>query len=344
MLMHSYGRVALGVFVPLIVLISSCRENSPTSIGLGFRVGPILFVSNKTGTNQLYSMNEDGSNVRQITSDPNFPVDFASWSPDGKKIAFTSDAGGVPLYGPAIYVMNADGTGLHQLTIAIPEGPNFASGDRPAWSPDGKRIAFHRVMIPELLGNTDLFVINADGTDERRLTTTRDTAEYAGSWSRDGKFVYFAYFDYTRVDSEGILRENDRIARIDVDRASIVNVSPPDDVDSGPVSSPDDSLIVFSSLISLASHTGYARQLYVMTPGGTNRRKLIGDGYRDEDAAGWSADGRRILCNGQNAQLVPYQNPPRDILIIGSDGSGMRKITPFDYREALSIATSWRKE
>ena len=46
--------------------------------------------------------------------------------------------------------------------------------------------------------------------------------------------------------------------------------------------------------------TGYARQLYVMTPGGANRRKLTGNEYRYEDAAGWSADGKRILYNGRN--------------------------------------------
>lgn len=342
--MHPCRPIGYRIAVLLTFLLSSCRENPPTSAGFGFRVGPILFVSNKSGTNQLYSMNDDGSGVRQVTSDPNFPITFASWSPDGKKIAFTSDAGGIQNYGPAIYVMNADGTGLTKLTRASPEAPNYGSGDRPSWSPDGRRIAFHRVMIPELLGNTDLFVVNSDGTHEERLTMTLDTAEIAGSWSRDGKSLFFSYFDYTRTDSNGTLLENFRIARIDLEHRSVVDLSPIEDVDSGPVNSPDDSLIAFSSLVSFSPGAGLARQLYLMSAGGSGKRKLTGNDYRNEYPVAWSGDGSRILYNAQNDQLLPYQNPPRDILIIGSEGGVTRKITPFDFKEAISYATSWRKE
>jgi Tol biopolymer transport system component len=199
-------------------------------------------------------------------------------------------------------------------------------------------------MIPELLGNTDLFVINADGTNERRLTRTIDTAEYAGSWSRDGRSLWFSYFDYTRTDSDGALMENDRIARFDLERDTIQNISPPQDVDSGPVNSPDDSLIAFSSLVPSGTAGGLARQLYLMNATGTNRRKLTGNDYKYETPVAWSANRSEVLYNAENDQLQPFQNPPRDILIIRSDGTGMRKITPFDFKVAISFATSWRKE
>lgn len=328
----------------LIPLLTSCGGDQPTDVGFGFRAGPILFVSNRTGTYQLYSMNEDGSNIKQLTDDSDFPIEYASWSPDGKKIAVNSQAGGVEYYGPAIHVMNSDGTGRYKLTQPSPEGLNYASGDRPAWSPDGKRLAFHRVMIPESRGNTDLFVIDADGTHERRLTKTNDAAEYVGSWSSDGRFLYFAYFDFGRAESTGVLTENSHLARIDLARDSIEVISPPLEIDSGPVTSPDDSLIVFSFLDPFRTGPGAGRPLYIMRSNGTNRRKLTGNDYRYESAVGWSSDGKRILYNGENDEMAPYENPPRDILIIGTDGTRMHKITPFDFKEAVSVATSWRKE
>jgi Tol biopolymer transport system component len=81
-----------------------------------------------------------------------------------------------------------------------------------------------------------------------------------------------------------------------------------------------------------------------MNADGTHQRTLTRNGYRYESAAAWSPDGREILYNGENNELVPYQNPPRDIVIIGKEGGTPRIITPFDFRAAVSIATSWRKE
>ena len=74
-----------------IYLSFSCKDN-PIDPNDGFPVtaGPILFITDKSGTNQLYSMNKDGSDVQQLTSDPNFPIIDAKWSPDGSKIAVVS--------------------------------------------------------------------------------------------------------------------------------------------------------------------------------------------------------------------------------------------------------------
>jgi Tol biopolymer transport system component len=77
------------------------------------------------------------------------------WSPDGSKLAYT----GWGREGPAIYLVNADGSGKVQLTTD-------GSGD-PVWSPDGLRIAFTANEFVAL----KLFVINIDGSDQRPLTT-----------------------------------------------------------------------------------------------------------------------------------------------------------------------------
>src|SRR5262249_17505380 len=71
-----------------------------------------------------------GSGQRKLTTAAAGPGSFpasAAWSPDGQKIAFANR--------PAIYVIDADGSGLHRLTVR---------GTQPAWSPDGRTIAFAR--------------------------------------------------------------------------------------------------------------------------------------------------------------------------------------------------------
>ena len=102
----------------------------------------------------------------------------AQYSPDGKRIAFESDRSGVH----GIWVSDADGSNAVELFSQA-----GASCGTPRWSPDGQRIAFD--SDPE--GNIDIYVIRASGGKPIRLTTDSADDE-APSWSRDGKWVYFA--------------------------------------------------------------------------------------------------------------------------------------------------------
>jgi Tol biopolymer transport system component len=131
----------------------------------------IAFVSQRDGNEEVYVMNADGSGQHRLTRNPADDAD-PDWSPDGRTIAFYSDRDG----DFDIYLMNPDGSRVRKLTrnVASDSDPDyFASDVDPDWSPDGAKIVF----ASSREGNSEIYVMNADGSDERRLT--RDPAEDA---------------------------------------------------------------------------------------------------------------------------------------------------------------------
>jgi Tol biopolymer transport system component len=88
------------------------------------------------GDDDIWVMNADGSQQQNLTQNDAWD-DQPQWSPDGGKIAFTSDRDGTP----AIYIMRTDGSGARKL-VQDP-GLNMAF---PTWSPDSSRIAFHAAV------------------------------------------------------------------------------------------------------------------------------------------------------------------------------------------------------
>lgn len=186
----------------------------------------IAFVSDREWNNDIYVMNTDGTDVVQLTD--SFAEDLnPAWSPDGTKIAFNSDRDGLP----QIYVMNADGSEVVRVTNDrdwnatpswSPDGTKIAysstavsgilaaggiksgicvididgsnkkelSGEEdsfPAWSPDGEKIAFCSFRD----GNSEIYIMNADGTEQKRLTDSSGT-DCSPAWSFDGERIVFA--------------------------------------------------------------------------------------------------------------------------------------------------------
>lgn len=122
----------------------------------------VLWASLRDLNLELYTMvDNDFDNRTRLTSDGlNGPRDwFMTWSPDGSQIAFSSDRDG----DEEIYVMDADGSNLVQLTDI--------DGDdtRPAWSDDGTQILFVTERNIPLEEGLELYLMNADGTNQRPL-------------------------------------------------------------------------------------------------------------------------------------------------------------------------------
>jgi TolB protein len=115
---------------------------------------------------EIYSMNADGSNQTRLTNNPAYDVS-PEWSPDGSRIAFVN----LDNNNDEIYVMNADGSNQTRLTN------NPAYDHSPIFSPDGTRIAFlsNRDKIDNGWDyNEKIYVMNADGSSQTRLTNTAD--------------------------------------------------------------------------------------------------------------------------------------------------------------------------
>ncbi len=98
------------------------------------------------------------------------------YSPDGSRIAFTSDRQGKT----GVWVCGKDGTNPQML-----DGYNVTTGS-PAWSPDGRWISYDT----RATGAGDIYVVSSDGGGRRRLTAS-DANEATSNWSRDGKSIYY---------------------------------------------------------------------------------------------------------------------------------------------------------
>jgi Tol biopolymer transport system component len=117
------------------------------------------------------------------------------YSPDGRRIAFTSARSGSR---SEIWVAESDGTNPQQLTRNL----GIAQGS-PSWSPDGRRIAFDSLSHR---GFWNIWVIDADGGTPQQITTAAGQ-QHVPTWSRDGRWVYFsATQEHSPPRSVGIWR------------------------------------------------------------------------------------------------------------------------------------------
>jgi Tol biopolymer transport system component len=164
--------------------------------------GKILFHSDRASNFDIYTINPDGTGLKQLTDHSNADT-YPSWSPDGKQIVFQSKRDGVK----QIYVMNADGSNQRRLM------KSEFDDQYPSWSPDGKQI----IYSSDIKGSLQLMIVNADGSDPRQLTagsasgqvilgsdpaqSQRGTVSFSfASWSPDGRWIVAAYATEDKED------------------------------------------------------------------------------------------------------------------------------------------------
>ena len=194
-------------------------------------------------TTRISVMDPDGKNSRDLSTTCGTEP---AWRPDGQAVAYSCAEANAS----DIYIVNADGTGAHNIT----NSPG-AHEEHPSWSPDGTKIVFE--------GNDaggGLFIINADGSNRTQLTTV-STDEYA-EWSPVGQTIAFARWN-------GGTRQ---ILTITADGNTVTEVSPSfANIDQTPTWSQDGSQIAF------VRYLGSSYDLYqVAAGGGTPTRRTNG--------------------------------------------------------------------
>jgi Tol biopolymer transport system component len=161
----------------------------------------IVFTSTRNGDLDIYTMDADGKNVKQLTHELGYDGG-PFWSYDGKKIVYRAEhpktdaeiadykdlllKGLIRPGNLEIWIMNADGSGKHQVTH------NGAANFAPYWHPDGKRIIFaSNVADPKNGRDFDLYIINEDGTGQERITYHPDFDGFP-MFTSDGKRLVWA--------------------------------------------------------------------------------------------------------------------------------------------------------
>lgn len=147
----------------------------------------IIFSSSNNTWTGIYKMNSDGSNKRLLTPQ-NKSFGDPKISPEGNMISITSN----DWNGSQIFVMNSNGSNLKQITFTV-SSKYFDTGFprdgncNPMWSPTGDKLAY----VSYENGSPDIFVINSNGTGNKRLTDTPLRDENP-CWTKDGNYILFA--------------------------------------------------------------------------------------------------------------------------------------------------------
>lgn len=310
----------------------------------------IAFVKGLDLNVEIFLVNADGSDATSLKASLGavFPeggdaLPPVRWSADGARVAFVRADG-------ALYVANADGTGLVQLAPA---------GTSPIWSEDG-RVAFlaldqpccRNIFVAESDGSavtqvthgrsishydfaangsmlayesfdrqSRLFVVRPDGTGEREITSPDFVSPNLPSLSPDGtKVAYSAY----------LLTEGDNGLGFEIYVTPTEGSGPPIGVSNNlgddwwPVWSPDGTRIAF---VSSAPGDGFVPGgLHVVNADGTGQINLTPvDDVRDPV---WSPEGTRITYTGVVGSQGPFQPAHVHVFVANADGSGRTDITP----------------
>jgi Tol biopolymer transport system component len=357
--------------------LASC-STSGTKVGLGdhksstARNGPIAYQRfagkrDDGRTSQIYLHRADGT--EDTVTDVQGGAFAPAWSFNGSRIAFESGSTG-PRH--EIFTMNADGSGMRQVTRGCAATADCESDISPAWSPDGGSISFLRIHGPlvttgithdktVLATRVELMAASADGHGERVLArwssdprpppgmSERPLTPRSGApvWSPDGRHVVVALGTQRHPNKHALY--NTALFVVDVTGGAERQITPWV-IGAGNASwSRDGKHIAFNS------GGGHSPNLYVVDPDGRHLKLLLrGGGIASHigwvDDPAWSPDGKQIAFGTQTNPCRSFRQhgcprdpdlEPFDIYTIGADGSHLRRLTSapqFESRPAWGAA------
>jgi TolB protein len=322
-------RLAVALLAVAAVVVPALPAQA-TPPGDNGRIAFRRFLNQERTWGAVFTIRPDGRGERQVTHPPQGFVDRnPDVSPDGRRIVFQREgvACDPACISQDIYVVNVDGTGLKKLTRNRP-GTDCDTGafcdHSPAWSPDGRWIAFARETGPfvdDLVQNFGLFVMTAHGGHLRRLTQKASPAlgeDGEPQWSPDGERIVFERFNVRGALPDGSVA----LWVLDLPTGTERRITP-FNLEAGdtPDWSPDGSKILFHD--NHLNVPGLPANLWTVRPDGTHLTQLTSlTGNRQYLGSSWSPDGRKIVAGRR-----PETAGNADIFVLHADGTHPRNIT-----------------
>ena len=252
----------------------------------------IAFVSERNGGKELFVMDYDGYNPRQVTFDAFLNL-APSWSPDKQRVAFVTYREGKD---PQIHELDL-ATGRRRAIVALP-GLNIT----PEWAPNGQELAFATSQD----GNSEIYKVDKAGKRFERLTN-HGAADLAPTWSPTGREIAFT------SDRGG----TPQIYLMSAEGTSLRPLTYKDrhgTYNTAAAWSPKGNWIAY-----VCRDDRRLLKLCLISPDGQQGRQLTTGGSNDESPS-WSADGRHVVFSAA-------RNGKRDIYMINVDGTGLERLT-----------------
>ena len=260
------------IFILSIVLfiVFSCKETTQKEISISSEKEKIVFVTNRDGNAEVYTMNTDGTQLRNISN--NDSLDYSPyWGLQGEIYFYSKRDGNAEIY-------KTDTLGSNPIRLTH----HPAADVLPVPSPDGSTIVF---MSERDSLSRNVYIMNSDGSNVKALTQN-DTYEESPNWSPDGKKILFTR--QLRDATDTTHAANGEIHMMDWDGNNVQRLTYKDGYDSGAEFSPDGTKIAFYG----AQENQW--DLYIMDANGSNLVNVTNDAIECYSPS-WSPDGNWLV-------------------------------------------------
>lgn len=252
------------------------RSLPPRSAHPALAVGgnTIVLQRDSAGVSRIYTMNDDGTNLTRLRVG-----ERPAWSPDHSKIVFEAEK--------TVFIMNSDGTGAKALTGVVDDR-------NPSFNGDGTKVVFAHENAKT--GNSEIFIVNADGTNRQLLAKVAKMSLVVPRISPDG----------TKLAVQAQQRLSTAIVVLDLGtkRRTVVADSP--DNEQAPAWSPDSKQLAFQT-----GRLNKGQCIGIVNADGTGFRTFTND-VAFCSTVSWSPDGKELAFTSITAGSVGIYRAPVD--------------------------------